>query len=477
MNVFVCSLDYRTHIYPTGSFAQNRPPVFLGGTTYIQDLVENTLINTVVVSNGTGGLKDFTVTDADYDEIVFTLDNTTSSPNVPRFSLNRTTGALVVAQSLDVDSLGGVTDIIVFNITACDEDTPVATCPSIQVTINILATNDNSPQFSSDFYRVEAFTSTAVGTLLLTANCTDADVGVGEFAGIEFSSTSPPNNPQMYDLDEATGVLTLLQMFDNIGIQTFSLRCFDGPPGASEDTVVVVIEVARNDPPVFAAVRYHTTVTEDFEVGSVIAQLSCTDNEKELDGYELFNPSTVVEETFALSNTGALTSRKSFDICEQTRYEFQVVCLDNVNQMAYTTVEINVQGGTIYFENCSYTFDFDRLTMPNNGEEIGRVRAIGRGVVEYSLDNNQFFGINSSGRIFPTNYILISQGNTINLQVQARVGQAKDTANVTINILGPLSFLEVSITAAVSAALIIVLLICILIACFCCCFRQHKTKV
>ena len=161
MNVFVCSLDYRTHIHPTGSFAQNRPPVFLGGTTYIQDLVENTLINTVVVSNGTGGLKDFTVTDADYDEIVFTLDNTTSSPNVPRFSLNRTTGALVVAQSLDVDSLGGVTDIIVFNITACDEDPPVVACPSIQVMINILATNDNSPQFSSDFYRVEASTITS----------------------------------------------------------------------------------------------------------------------------------------------------------------------------------------------------------------------------------------------------------------------------------------------------------------------------
>ena len=333
--------------HPLGSVAQNNRPEILGGTTYVQHLGESTPINTVVISTEPGGLKDFAVRDMDDDKIAFTLDNTTSSPNVPRFSLNRTTGALVVAQSLDVDSLGGMTDIIVFMITACDEDPPVAACPSIQVTINILATNDNSPQFSSDFYRVEASTITAVGTVLLTANCTDADVGIGEFAGIEFSSTSPPSNPQTYGLDQATGVLTLLQMFDNNGIQTFSLRCFNGPPGASEDTVVVVIEVVRDDPPVFAAVRYSTTVTEDFEVGSVIAQLSCNDNENDLDGYELFNPSTAVEETFALSNTGTLTSRKSFDICEQTRYEFQVVCLDNVNQMAYTTVEISVQGGTI----------------------------------------------------------------------------------------------------------------------------------
>ena len=160
--------------YPLGSVAQNNRPEFLGGTTYVQDLGESTPINTVVISNGTGGLKNFTVINADNDEIVLTLNNTTSSPNVPRFSLNRTTGALVVAQSLDVDSLGGMTDIIVFNITACDEDPPVAACPNIQVRINILAMNDNSPQFSSDFYRVEASTITAVGTVLLTANCTDA---------------------------------------------------------------------------------------------------------------------------------------------------------------------------------------------------------------------------------------------------------------------------------------------------------------
>ena len=116
-----------------------------------------------------------------------------------------------------------------------------------------------------------------------------------------------------------------------------------------------------------------------------------------------------MEETFTLSSTGDLTLRKSFDICEQTRYEFMVVCLDNKNQMDNTTVEISVQGGTIYFENCSYTFDFDRLTMPNSGEEIGCVRAFGRGVVEYSLDNEQFFVIDDLGRIFSSNYILISQ--------------------------------------------------------------------
>ena len=72
-----------------GSVAQNRP-VIPGGTIFVQDLGESTPINTVVISTEPGGLNDFTVTDADNDEIVYTLNNTTSSPNVPRFSLNRT---------------------------------------------------------------------------------------------------------------------------------------------------------------------------------------------------------------------------------------------------------------------------------------------------------------------------------------------------------------------------------------------------
>ena len=466
-------------VYRRGSNLGSRP--MISEHIAVQALSESTLINTVVISTERDGLKQFTVTDVDPgDKIVFTLNTTTSSPNVPRFSFNHTTGALVVTQSLDVDSLGGMMDTIIFSITACDLDPPVVECPSVQVTITISASNDNSPQFSEEFYRVSYFTVTPVGTVLLTANCTDADRGVGRFSGIEFSSTNPPDNPQMYGLDDQTGVLTLLQPFQSNMIHMFTLRCFDTGPRtpANEDTAVVTIDVMRNDPPVFTAERYNVTFSEDLEVGSLIAQLSCNDNEKQFAGYELLNPSTAVEETFALSNSGEITLRKSFDICEQTSYEFQVVCMDDANQMDNATVEISVGRGAIAFEHCTYTFEFDRLTMPNSGEEIGQVRAIGRGIIEYSLDNNEFFVIDATGRIFSSNYILLFQGNTINLQVQARtsIGQANDTTNVTINVRGPLSFLEIYIIAAAGAALILILLICSLFACCCCCFRKDKVK-
>ena len=90
-----------------------------------QNVNESIPVNTIVISTeGGGGMKQFTVTNFGSSEtITFTLRNLTHSPNVPRFSLSPTSGALVVSQSLDVDILNGVTDTVLFEITACDEDT------------------------------------------------------------------------------------------------------------------------------------------------------------------------------------------------------------------------------------------------------------------------------------------------------------------------------------------------------------------
>ena len=84
-------------------------PVIPGGSIS-QNVNESIPVNTIVISTvGGGGIKEFTVTNVGPSEtITFTFRNLTHSPNVPRFSLNRTSGALVVSQSLDVDILNMV---------------------------------------------------------------------------------------------------------------------------------------------------------------------------------------------------------------------------------------------------------------------------------------------------------------------------------------------------------------------------------
>ena len=430
--------------------------------SYLASFLETTPTGTVlVVATCTDG--DRAGTAGSFSGI--TLSNPTQNV-VDHFMVDSVSGTISLIQELDyeMDQL--------FNFTVLCSDTGGETT-SAQVIIDVLPENDNFPMFINGTMRIFSYNfsvirTAPIGFVVGQVTATDADIGTTT----EITYGIEPN--EYFNIENNTGVIMVSNSLVNStdDILTVNVTVNDGTFYSS---AVVFIDV-QSDLPKFTADRYNATFTEDFEVGSVIVQLRCSDNDKEIDGYELLNPSTAVEETFTLSNTGVLTLRKSFDICEQTRYEFMVVCLDNKNQMDNTTVEISVQGGTIYFENCSYTFDFDRLTMPNNGEEIGRVRAIGRGVVEYSLDNDQFFRIDGFGRIFSSNYILVSQGNTINLQVQAHVGQASDTVNVTVNVRSPLSFLEIYIIAAACAALLIILLICILIACCCCCFRRDKSK-
>lgn len=462
-------------------------PVISGGNSLVQSLNESAPVNTIVITTEANGLKQFSVTDRDAGSdgtITFTLRNLTSGPNVPRFNLSRTSGALVVSQSLDVDILNGVTDTVLFEITACDQDPPVPECPRLNVSISITATNDNRPQFTQDINQPYTFadTTTQVGTVLLTASCTDADRGTGEFASINLVS-STPNNPQMWDLDRQTGAITLEQSldYDTAQTHTLNLRCIDAGSPPRSATATVVINVERNEPPVFATNRYNVTFSREAEVGAVIAQLSCSDNEKQVASYRFFNPSAEVNETFRVNNDGELTLIGTLNVCEQSRYEVTILCLDSLDQTANATVQIDVDRGRIYFDNCNYTFEFDRFTMLNSA--IGQVtaRSNEREDIRYSLvEDNQFFTIDNNGRILLSNYILLIHGSTFTFEVEASIGsgaeQVNDIATVTINVRGPLSVLEVIIIAAAGAVLLIIL---VLLGCIvgCCCCRGTKTNM
>ena len=451
-----------------------------------QDVNESIPVNTIIISTDNNGIKEFTVTDQDASPdgiVTFSFRNLTSSPNVPHFSLNRTSGALVVSQNLDVDTLNGVTDTIRFEIIACDEDPPVPECPRLNVSISITATNDNPPRFPQDITQPRTFpdTATEVGTVLLTANCTDADRGVGEFSNI-IIDIATTDNIQMWNLNRQTGALTLAQSldYDTAWTHRINLRCIDTGSPPKTATATITIDVERNAPPVFATDRYNVTFPQEAEVGSVIGQVSCSDNEKQVASYRFFNPSAEVNETFRVNNSGALILIGSLDVCEQSRYELTILCLDSVDQTSNATVQIDIDRGRIYFENCTYTFEFDRFTMLNN--EIGQVRARSRegGDPQYALvEDNQFFSIDNNGRILLANYILLIQGSNFTFEVEASIDgaeQMNDIATVTINVRGPLSVLDVIIIAAAGVVLLIVLVLLSCIVGCCCCCRGNKTS-
>ena len=216
--------------------------------------------------------------------------------------------------------------------------------------------------------------------------------------------------------------------------------------------------------------------------GLVIAQLSCSDNEKQVASYRFFNPSAEVNETFRVNNSGALILIGTLNVCKQSQYEVTVLCFDGLDQTANATVEIDVDRGRIYFENCNYTFELDRFTMLNGAVGEVTARSNEGEDIGYSLvEDNSFFTIDNNGRILLSNYILLIHGSTFTFEVEASIGsgaeQVNDMATVTINVRGQLSVLEVIIIAAAGAVLVIILvLLCCIVGCCCCCHGNKPGK-
>ena len=130
------------------------------------------------------------------------------------FTLDRVTGSLVLAQSLDVDNTSSEFSRVSVTITACDEDPPRVDCP--RISLIVLSSNDNDPIFSSERYEVSLPESSPIGTIVATPECTDADVGAGQYQGIEILS-----NDGLFDIqDERNETVKLSNPLDYEGNRT-----------------------------------------------------------------------------------------------------------------------------------------------------------------------------------------------------------------------------------------------------------------
>ena len=69
---------------------------------------------------------------------------------------------------------------------------PRVDCPNIAISLLVLSSNDNDPIFSSERYKVSLPESSPIGTIVATPECTDADVGAGQYQGIKILSNDGP---------------------------------------------------------------------------------------------------------------------------------------------------------------------------------------------------------------------------------------------------------------------------------------------
>ena len=231
-------------------------PEFVG-LPYSVTLAESTAISTTV----------FTVraTDADATtngQIQYSLEGT------DRFTINATTGEIVLVQSLDHESVQNIS----FTVVATDlgQTRPLSSVAQVFVTTSNV--NDNPPSFSPPF----VFTVLENSALQEQLTASDPD---GDQLSFQLSSA---NSTGIFEVDRLSGELTSVAgfTFDFESQQTYLVivEVSDGVFNVSASITINVIDV--NDlSPVFSQQLYNVSISEALPVGSTLTRVVAADGD------------------------------------------------------------------------------------------------------------------------------------------------------------------------------------------------------
>jgi hypothetical protein len=267
------------------------PELSVRSTIYV-NVSETLEVGTTLISTVQPSLLVFSAMDRDRGEhgtIRYSfsrLNHGSNSTIMSYLRLNRTTGALVVDRSLDIDSnlfplLATDFAVHVISVTVCDRENDedgADECPNLSVTIHVDSVNEFDPKFSQKVYNATIPESEQVGIDIIEVNCTDRDIGRGQFRGIKFVKNDEKSRNFVL---EGNNIIRLMRPLDFEEIQIFNITlvCYDN--GGRNDTtqLIINVEAINEHKPRFTQDNYTFIVNHLSTVGKEIGQVEATDRD------------------------------------------------------------------------------------------------------------------------------------------------------------------------------------------------------
>ena len=305
-------------------------------------------------------------TDVDNDTIAYSIDGGTDDTDL--FQINPTTGEITL-KAIAVNT-GDDPIEYTFNLTASDRKGGSA---RIEITVSVLSDNQ-APMFlpvsgaGSQFASASTdgttpanynFTgiplSSAMNGLVGNVLAMDPDAADGDAVTYNISNEynrdggSAVSN-DLFQINSATGEITLLAVADTLGEYTFNITANDGKGGTATATISVHVDGSA---PVFTQTPYNFNL--DLSVanaaGVVVDKVSAMDNERTLFTYSLAGSGDLFDDLFELAaanpdDTRNITLRRAVTIDDLTEFPvtFQVEATHQVGGFssdAAVTVNLN----------------------------------------------------------------------------------------------------------------------------------------
>uniref|UniRef100_A0A8D2A301 Cadherin domain-containing protein n=1 Tax=Sus scrofa TaxID=9823 RepID=A0A8D2A301_PIG len=270
----------------------------------------------------------------------FSLELPTNSKQIKRLSL-------ILKKSLDREK----TPELNMLLTAADGGKPELT-GTVQLSVRVLDTNDNDPEFEQSEYKVRLMENAAKDTLVIRLNATDRDEGVnGE---VTYSLTSvKPNGRRLFTLDENDGEVRVNGTLDYEENKFYEIQVQatdkGNPPMAGHCTVLIEILDANDNAPEVTVTSLSLPVPEDTQPSTVIALISVSDRDSGVNGQVTCSlmPHSPFKLVSTFRNYYSLVLDGTLDRESVASYELVVTARDGGSPSLWATARMSVEVGDV----------------------------------------------------------------------------------------------------------------------------------
>lgn len=211
---------------------------------------------------------------------------------------------------------------------------------TMQVNINILDRNDNTPIFDKSKYWADIYENATIGTSILEVHATDQDPG--DNGKVTYSIDRPNDSDEVFKIDNKTGVIRLNKPLDFETTPYYKIiaKATDGgQPSNSFSTYIEIAVLNINEDPADIFITYLVSdntprIPENASVGFVVARVSVSDPEaQEQDSSSISVSLQGGESHFRLEETGVgtflLKVNKTLDRETKAAYNLTLIAADS----------------------------------------------------------------------------------------------------------------------------------------------------
>uniref|UniRef100_A0ABM5G9Z7 Protocadherin beta-15-like isoform X3 n=1 Tax=Pogona vitticeps TaxID=103695 RepID=A0ABM5G9Z7_9SAUR len=266
-------------------------------------------------------------------------------------------------------------------LTAIDGGTPQRT-GTVQINVNVLDINDNSPQFTQSEYKASLKENSPKDSLVCKVEARDLDFGSNAHITYSFHRV-PENIHDLFHLNEMTGEIRVLGEIDYEKEASYDMdiKATDDGGLSGHCNVHVKIEDVNDNPPEVSVISVNSPLPEDSPLETLVVLFNVMDRDSEDNGRTVcsvdMNLPFVLKPT--TDNFYQLMIQSPLDREKITEYNVTIMAMDRGSPRLTSTRVINVQISDVndnppVFEKALFEMQLQENNIP--GLLIGSVHAV-----------------------------------------------------------------------------------------------------